>query len=215
MTINRHGVAVHSRRARDIVDPVALTAAVTGLTADDLNVGMHWHAERRYELIDLAGDSGLEWERLAWAAAALSPGLSWPGTMEGLSLLLTALVAGQGMPRGTGHLTFGYRGRERAWAILTTDVDPATVARGPKVEALAANLLGDLDRVVVDRHVTRAATGLDLVQPSVAQYRMIANAVALQAVLRGIRPAQLQAALWHARQGHWSTRRRIQAEVAS
>jgi hypothetical protein len=176
--------------ARNLVD------AVDALTPDDIAEGRVWWPRATAEVAWLATFYGVPFERAAYAAAALSPGLRWSATIEMLRLLLDALAAGEpDFPRGVGHMTFGYRGRERAWAILQGAA--TSTCRGPKVEAVAANLLGDLDTVAVDRWVTRAATGSDvIVQVPPVQLTKIAGALRLLAAIRGIRPAELQAALW-------------------
>lgn len=102
------------------------------------------------------------------------------------------------MPRSVGHLTFGHRDREKAWRILAGET-PTSLCRGPKVEAMAANLLGDLSAVTVDRHIVRVATGSDRRQVSPARARKIAGSLRLLAAIRGVAPAELQAALWVAR----------------
>jgi len=178
-----------------------LLAAINALSADDVAEGKLWWPRAADEVAWLATFYGVAFERVAYAAAALSPGLRWTATLDTLRLLLDARAAGAAMPTGSGHLTFGYRDRTKAWAILTESQSQISLCRGPKVEAVAANLLGDLDQVAVDRHVVRAATGReDLRQASPSAMRKIAGAVRLLAVVRGLRPAELQAAIWCAAQ---------------
>jgi hypothetical protein len=171
-----------------------LALAADALTPDEIAEGRLWWPRAQDEIDWLARSYGLPFERVAQAAAALSPGLRWEATLDVLTMLLDARAAGEpSYPRGTGHLTFGYRDRAKAWGILAGEI---AACRGPKVEAIAANLLGDLDAVAVDRHVVRVATGSDRRQVSPATMRRIAAALALLAVIRGLRPAELQAALW-------------------
>lgn len=188
-------------RARQELRPEAFCAnlarAVDRLDEIDVAEGRIWWPRAAAEIAWLADVHGMPFRTLAYAAAALSPGLRWEATLEALRLLLDARAAGEpSYPRGVGHLTFGYRDRAKAWAILTGGRDAWQVCRGPKVEAVAANLLGDLEAVAVDRHIVRAATGSDRRQVSPAGAAKIAGAVRLLAVIRGIRPAELQAALW-------------------
>ncbi len=188
-------------RVRIAVDPRAYTTnlavAAYRLTAVDIAEGRLWWPRAADEVAWLARQYDVPFRRLAHAAAALSPGLRWTATFEALVLLLDARRAGEpDYPRGIGHLTFGYRDRAKAWAILTTSADPTSLCRGPKVTAVVANLLGDLSVVAVDRHIVRAATGSDRRQVSPVSLRRIGDALALLAVLRGLRPAELQAALW-------------------
>jgi hypothetical protein len=187
-----------------------LRAATMDLTAREIAIGKDWYpaafarlVRKTVEYPDVSG-----WT-LVYAAACLSPGLSWEATLETLTVLLDARLSGAvTFPRRGVHATFGFRGHERAWEILTTDVDPTTIARGPKVEAFVANLLGDLTTVTVDRHVCRAA-GLvgslvkgriarTIPQPTSRQVGEITAALRAVAPLRSLQPAELQAALWAA-----------------
>jgi hypothetical protein len=176
-----------------------LAHAAGRLTSEHIAEGRLWWPRAADEVAWLARYYSVPYRTLAHAAAALTPGLRWTATLEVLQLLLDARAAGETTyPRGVGHLTFGYRDREKAWAILRGGRDAWSLCSGPKVEAIVANLLGDLDAVAVDRHVTRAALGRDVRQVSPASMRRIAGAVRLLAVIRGLRPAELQAALWFA-----------------
>lgn len=164
------------------------------LTSHQIIEGDRWWRNAGAAVADLGRAFGVRQERVVYAAAALSPGIPWTGVLETLELLLVANRDWQDMPRGSGHLTFGYRGRERAWAILREG--KTELCKGVKVEAVAANLFGDYDEVAVDRHVVRAATGADIVQVSTAQSKAIAKAVQVVAYVRGWQPAGFQAAIW-------------------
>lgn len=187
-------------RARVRLDPEAFAAnlarAVDRLTPDDLSEGRLWWPRAADEVAWLADQYRVPFRTLAYAAAALSPGLRWEATLEALQLLLDARAAGEPTFPRTGHATFGFRDRAKAWAILAGGRDAWQQCRGPKVEAVVANLLGDLTRVAVDRHIVRAATGSDRRQVSAAAAAKIERSLALLATLRGVRPAELQAALW-------------------
>jgi hypothetical protein len=195
-TYERHATPLPRARARLAPESFAanLSRAASSLTPDDVAEGRLWWVRARDEVAWLAEFYGLPFERVAYAAAALSPGLRWEATLDTLRMLLDAHAAGAPMPRSVGHLTFGHRDREKAWGILAGGA--STLCRGPKVEAVAANLLGDLNAVAVDRHIVRAATGSDRRQVSPATTAKIAGALRLLAAIRGMRPAELQAALW-------------------
>jgi hypothetical protein len=189
-------------RARERFDHEAFCAniarEVDRLTPDDLAEGRLWWPRARDEVAWLADYYRVPFRRLAHAAAALSPGLRWTKTLDVLRLLLDARAAGEPTYPRTGDATFGFRDRQKAWAILAGG-EGSGLCRGPKVEAVLANLLGDLDAVAVDRHIVRAATGSDRRQVSPAASTKIAGAMRLLASIRGMRPAELQAALWVAR----------------
>lgn len=187
-------------RARTFLRPEAFVAnlarAASELTPEDWDEGRLWWPRACDEVNWLAGHYGVPYRTLTYAAAALSPGLRWEATLDTLRDLLDARAAGEPTFPRTGHATFGWRDRRKAWAILTGGRDAWQACRGPKVEAVAANLLGDLNAVAVDRHIVRAATASDRRQVSPPASAKIAEAVRVLAVVRGVRPAALQAALW-------------------
>lgn len=189
-------------RIRERFDSEAFSAnlarEVDKLTPDDLANGAVWWKLAVLDVAWLASHYGVPYERVAYATAAVSPGLRWRATVDIVQMLLDARAAGAEMPSDRGHMTFGLRDRRKAWRILAGD-DAKALCRGPKVEAMAANLLGDLSAVCVDRHIIRAATGSDRRQVSPATSRKIADALRLLAGIRGVAPAELQAALWVAR----------------
>lgn len=197
---NRHADSTPIPRARATLPPAGFAAnlarAADQLTPDDLAEGRLWWPRATDEVAWLAGHYRVPFRMLAYAAAAVSPGLRWEATLDVLRDLLDARAAGAPTFPRTGHATFGFRDRAKAWAILEGGPDAWQRCSGPKVEAVAANLLGDLDAVAVDRHIVRAATGSDRRQVAPATAVKIAGAVRLLAVIRGLRPAELQAALW-------------------
>lgn len=187
-----------TRQARAGLDIAALAAAARALTPRELAAGAEWWIIAREDVAELADRHGVRYRTCALAAAALSPGLRWDATLEVLGMLLDARAAGatEFPVIRSGHLTFGHRDRAKAWAILTGGPEAEARCSGPKVTAIAANLLGDMERVAVDRHVIRAATGTDQRQVSPAQLGRIEAAVQVLAYARGVAPAALQAALW-------------------
>lgn len=70
------------------------------------------------------------------------------------------------------------------------------MCRGPKVEALAANLLGDMEAITVDRHIVMAATDGQTKQVWASEMRRIALMLELLAKARHVSPAVLMAAYW-------------------
>lgn len=179
-----------------------LLRASDELTARELAVGRAWYPAARVQVRHIALLRCLDAERLLYAAACLSPGLSWDATVETLVVLLDARANGATtFPRRGVHATFGFRPHEKAWRILTTPVDAASLATGLKVSAFAANLMGDLSRVTVDRHIAALAGVLprgakQVVQPTRHQQEVIAFAMAWAADRRSMQPAELQAAFW-------------------
>lgn len=161
---------------------------------EDRWAGRDWWPSAAADVADEAIRFGIRYERVAYAAAALSPGIPWVGTMQTLRLILEAHRDGLDMPRGSGHLTFGYRGRERAWGILQTG--DTSLCRGPKVEAVAGCLLGIDDSVPVDRHLIRVATGENWSQVKPPTMLAIADATRAAAFAHGEAASSLQAGIW-------------------
>lgn len=186
--------------------------AIGRLSLTDVVAGREWWPAAADEVHARAIRFGVRYETAAYAVAALSPGIPWEGALDTLDLLLVANRDGAPMPTGSGHLTFGYRDRRKAWAIITEPNGPNRsevygLCRGPKVEAVAAVLLGDPNAVPVDRHVIRAATGTSLRQVGLLDSRRISTALQALAYYAGADASALQAALWIA--GSRSTRRNV------
>lgn len=174
-----------------------LWAAVEALGPADYAAAADWWDEARRDIAALAAESGDEFERVVYAVAAASPGVPWRACLQNVRVLIAARDRGDDLPSGPGcglEIASGRRHIAKAWAILRgADV---SICRGPKVSAFAANLLGDLTAVTVDRHITRAATGADLRQPSPAEARRIATMVTTIGTAKNHPPAVIATALW-------------------
>lgn len=171
-----------------------LAEAWTRIPPDVRDEGRDWWPSAAHDIAGLGIRFGVPFTRLTYCAAALSPGIPWSGVMDTLELLLCALRDYEDMPRGSGHLTFGYRGRERAWGILTTG--DTSLCRGPKVIEVASALQGEADAVPVDRHLIRAATGRDVAQVSPKQMSVIAEATREVAHHSLEEARAIQASIW-------------------
>lgn len=159
-------------------------------------LGLQWYQLARAWLETLAAryaQHGATLESVAGACAALSPQVSWldqtrflPGFLE------SVLVArdSETLPH-PGFL----RNRRRAARILLGE-DPATVLGGPKVTAFYACILGDAERVCVDRHAATVALGERTPSLSLRLVAEIQRAYALAARSLGIRARDLQSLLW-------------------
>lgn len=171
--------------------------AVESVTPDELAAAAEWWFDARTDVERLAESAGLDFERMAYVVAVGSPGVPWPAALQNIRVLIAARNAGADLPAGPGcglEIPVGRRHIEKAWAILRgADV---AVCRGPKVEALAANLLGDMRRVTVDRHITMIATAGASRQVSKAECVRIGLMLAQAADSRGVAPALVMCALW-------------------
>lgn len=175
-----------------------LWQAIRELTPAEVTAGSMWYDGAMVSLKHLSTRYEVGYQRVVYAAATLSPGLRWPATLELLELLLVALRDDQPMPR-TGHATFGFRPREKAWLILKTG--NTGLCRGLKVKAFAQALLGDRTAVVVDRHLLDLSgvngTSSDRRrQPTPRQRVAIADAVSALSVAAGVSARDATAALW-------------------
>ena len=73
--------------------------------------------------------------------------------------------------------------------------------KGPKTNAFARNIAGDLDAVTVDSWMMRAAGFESGKSPTVRQYRSISSAVRMIASSSGLAPAHVQAIIWIVKRG--------------
>jgi hypothetical protein len=169
------------------------------LTREQREEGRLWYPHESWRLTRLGQTYGIPAPVVIHAAAALTPGLRWERTMLVLGNMLDAYSVGaRTWPRG-GDATFGYRDREKAWEILRTG--NLRLCSGQKVVPFAAALSGDLDAVVVDRHLVWLATGADVRQVGPAAMARIAAGVRVLAWSYGMAPRDVQAALWALRAG--------------
>lgn len=178
-----------------------LTAACEDLSFDEWEAGRHWYPEEAAKVRALGTHYSVSPIRLTQAVAALSPGVRFESALQNVKVLLDAIERGETQhPLGAGlgfEVPFGYRDVAKAWELLTTNRPAHELLTGPKVEAFALNLLGDLDAVTIDRHVTRAATANALNQASGRRMRArIKAAVRQVAAAYRVAPAELQAALY-------------------
>lgn len=162
--------------------------------------GLAWYAEARTFAADLAATYGHSVETVAAVIAALSPQCTWDANMSATRNLLARYADGHrsdlpGYAGYTANVSKGY-------AILAGDL---AALKGPKVEAFAAAIRGDLSHVVVDSWAARAARpdGENIAKlfrgdemPGARERRAMAEGYRRAAAARGIEPAAMQAAVW-------------------
>lgn len=165
--------------------------------------GIRWYAEAREFAFRMAHKYGFPVDRVAYAIAALSPAVSWvEQTRAGgnVEKVCAHVAAGRdGIPKCAGYSA----NRRKAIAILA-DGDFSAL-RGPKVTAFARNILGKGNAVTVDRHAaaiaanlprTKARKGTGTIHIGAVAHRRIAEAYRVAARIVGLRPCELQAAVW-------------------
>lgn len=170
--------------------------AVRQLDGEHLEMGRDWYPMVLDTLNDISRESHLEVDVLAYALACLSPGVSWDQAVTALGTLLDAKREGLAdpptvpSPFGTGHAG-------KAWRILHRDGAIARmIANGPKVEAFAEAILGDIHAVPVDSHITSIASAGTIRQLADTQVPRVVASIRTIAVLRHEEPRAIQAALW-------------------
>lgn len=148
--------------------------------------GMVWYQRANQFCRDLAAIVGKPWDALGWALAALSPMNSWKQNRLDLVDLVT-----------TGDC--GALGNCRHKAIRILSGEPHyQVIGGKKVSAFGDNIVDPTHsrKVTLDRHMTNLLGMPDRYLERAGVYEATATAFRRSAAGRGIRPHQLQAALW-------------------
>ncbi len=172
-------------------------AEVRSVTREEALGASLWWSWAQADLRVLADLAGVDNDRMCYAVAAASPGVPWSACLQNIRVLIGARAAGRPLPSGPGcglEIPVGRRHVEKAWAILGGG--DVALCRGPKVEALAANLRGDLSVVAVDRHMTMIATGGESRQVGKAECLRIGVMFVTAASASGVQPAVAMAALW-------------------
>lgn len=159
-------------------------------------LGLQWYPLARAWLETLAqryAPWGATLESVAGACAALSPQVSWLDQTRFLPGFLESVL----VERDTTTLPHpGFlRNRARAARILLGE-SPESVLGGPKVTAFYACILGDAERVCVDRHAATVALGERTPRLSARLVLEIQRAYALAARVLGIGARDLQSMLW-------------------
>lgn len=172
-------------------------AEVRSVTRDEALAASCWWIAAQADVSVLAGLAGVEYDRMCFAVAAVSPGIPWSACLQNVRVLIEARAGGRPLPSGPGcglEIPVGRRHVEKAWEIIGGG--DVALCRGPKVEALAANLRGDLSAVAIDRHMTMIATGGESRQVGRVECLRIGTMFATAAFASGVQPAVAMAALW-------------------
>jgi hypothetical protein len=157
-------------------------------TPDIRAAGAAWYPDAHRWAARLARAYGSTVARVAGAAAALSPRISWPMAQRDTESALRD---------GRCYLALGSR-RRLALEILIGSVRPLDALSGPKVRSFYRNIMGDPDAVTIDVHMLRAV-GLESITPR--RYSDFADAVRVAAMLNGVPPRDLQATVWIVQRG--------------
>jgi hypothetical protein len=153
-----------------------------------------WYETAQNLALEMAREYGVTLEIAASVIAATSPRTIWSFNVKHAR----AILAGEEIPAGALG-TNDKRGRD--CAILGFD----GLGNGPKVNAFARNIAGDLHAVTIDMWALVAAMGETYGVPKYlarrGAYDTIATAYRDAADFYGILPAQMQAIVWVAIRG--------------
>ena len=148
--------------------------------------GMDWYRKAHQFVIDLSEIVDVPWRRLGYAMAALSPLNSWRLNKIDLVDLVT-----------TGHCGSLGPCRVKAEKILDGE-NPGDVLGGNKVRAFGSNIVDPYRsrKVTLDSHMTKYFGFPKKYIERVGVYDTTATAMRQHADNIGVKPHQLQAALW-------------------
>lgn len=160
-------------------------------SAQDIAEGMIWYDDAQQVAHDICEASAgrYSFQQAVDLLAVISPNLRWTKNVQHAWQYSTLHAAGVDRAAWPS-LRIGASMR-KAERVLDGE---RGVPSGPKVEAFAANLAGDLSQVTVDVWHTRAIIGKDV--PTLRELRAIQRATQNAAAKVGIEPAQLQAIIW-------------------
>lgn len=172
-----------------------LSYATGGFLSDEEIVkARNWYADAQALALSFSREFGVTLEIAASVIAATSPRTIWSFNVKHAR----AILAGEDAPSGSLG-TNDARGR----ACLTLGFDG--LGNGPKVNAFARNIAGDLHAVTVDMWALMAAMGDVYGVPKFlarrGAYESISHAYRDAADQYGVKPAEMQAIVWVAIRG--------------
>ena len=168
-----------------------LRAAARALQPEHMDFGKNWYPDAGAWVAQAGAAHGVPARQAIGLAAALSPGTSWASNKTKLLRVLAAKKAGKPFPYDLNLLSHQFANRvfqgEDPWDVY---------GHTPKVGAFFKNLSGDMDAVTLDRWAFRTATGGTHDQVAGGSRDKIEAAYRKVAKEYGLRPVELQAAVW-------------------
>jgi len=153
----------------------------------ELNEGREWYAIAAADCKALSKRYNVEFERIVFATAALSPGLQWEKNIAAVKTVLDG-----GHPGGCYPSNI-----EKAYHILFDESDWKRFLSGPKVENFASNISGNSDKVTIDRWAFRAwSNRKDYPTLSESEIFEIAADYRSAAAKVDLTPSEFQAVVW-------------------
>lgn len=164
------------------------------LTDAQMNAARDWYVTAQNIALGFSREFGVTLEIAASVIAATSPRTIWSFNVKHAR----AILAGEDAPSGS-LMANDKRGRDAL--VLGFD----GLGNGPKVNAFARNITGDLHAVTVDMWALVAAMGDVYGVPKYlarrGAYESISHAYRDAADIYGVKPAEMQAIVWVAIRG--------------
>lgn len=143
-----------------------------------------WYWEAQHDIRELAEELNKPFHNIAYAVAALSNQMQWSRNIEVVRQL------------ANGNNAVGMKDPiDKAKACLRGELD---ALKGPKVNAFALALTGDMSAAVIDRWIMRIVNGRNSkkIAPTQKQYGRITKALEVASKMVGQSVAQFQATIW-------------------
>lgn len=161
-------------------------------SSEQLAAGLAWYDTAGEYAASLASEYGTTVRHAAGIIAALSPSTPWQRNVLDAREVLAAFAARAPLT----HKCSTYGANVVKAARIASGEQPEDVLGGLKVNAFYACILGDRDRVCVDRWAARVALNVNLDKVSDVQYRHCAEAYARAAKILGVPAREVQAVTW-------------------
>jgi hypothetical protein len=165
---------------------------------EDMQEGMNWYAEAYNECERIANKYSLELETVVALVSVISPSLMWGGNITMPEKIIDLWERNIPVDEWQGFACWP-KNLAKAEAILNGDL---TVMQGKKVTAFYLNILGDTERVTIDRWSIRVAlddpklNGDAIVPSGKAAYNALADAYHEVASIVGQSAPDVQAVTW-------------------
>lgn len=154
---------------------------VKSATPADFASAGAWYANANAIATQMSYTYNIDIERAAGVIAAFSPRVHWSRNVNLAHVFL----------KGDTPSCLG-RSIKSAKEVLKHGI---SALKGPKTNAFARNIAGDLSAVTVDSWMMKAA-GYNTISPNNTQYRAIEKSVKVLANRYDVEPAVMQALIW-------------------
>jgi hypothetical protein len=166
-------------------------AAFTRSSDEVRRAGELWYPSEADLIASIGGRYGLDRRTSVLVYAVLSPRVRLAQARDAFRDIVRAASFGQDLPTTAAY------GRQaaKAWLLLHEPDSVYDALSGPKVEAFAANLLGNTERVTVDVWAARAVAAWSW-RGDVHAYKEVEAAYQRAAARLCVAPSVVQATVW-------------------